>query len=111
MRIEPEHAQLLASGTAMTGHGADGACSQCVVAAQQDGQSLLFQYLQHCVMRNLVPVQAFGQIAQTLFIACAARVGGAGKIAQVADLHAKLFKRGGQLGNAQGIGPHGCAKA
>ena len=82
-----------------------------MVATQQYGQPVLLQHLQHRVMGDPVPAQAFGQIAQTLGIARATRVGGAAQIAQIADLHTQPLQRRTELGHAQGIGPHGRAKA
>ena len=82
-----------------------------MVAAQHDGQPPLLQRLPDGIVRNLVPGQAFGQVAHPRIVTLAARVGQAGQVADVVDLHAQLGQGRAQLGHAQGIGPHGRAQA
>ena len=108
MGIQPEHAQLLARSAAVPGNGTDGACGQRVVAAQQNGQPVLLQYLQHGIMCNLIPAQAFGQVAQAIHVTCAAWIDGAGQIAQVMNSHAEALQCRPKLGHAQRIRSHGC---
>ena len=108
VRVQPQHAELLAGFAAVAGHRADGPHAQAVVAPQHDGQSALGEFGVHRVVQCGVPCHHFGQVAVTVD----RRLPGVGRAAQVATvdhLQAVALQHRLQAGHAQGLGPHGGA--
>ena len=108
MRVEPQHAQLLATLAADARHRADRADGQRVVAAQQQRQAAVAQFGQHRVVHGLVPGHHFAQVAVAVH-RWQPGVGGAGQVAAVEHFGTVLAQRFGQPGHAQGLRAHASA--
>ena len=105
VRIEPQHTQLLASLAAMPCHGADGAYTQAVVTAQQDGQATELQLGQYRRVRGPVPGYHLVQMAIAVN-GVQPGIGGAAEVAPVLHLQTVAFQRGLQPRHAQCFGAH-----
>jgi hypothetical protein len=87
---------------------ADRAYAQAVVAAQQDGQAALAQFLVDGIVHRTVPCRDFVQVA----VAVRRRqpgIGGAVEVAAVGHLEALGLDDRAQVRHAQGFWPHGRA--
>ncbi len=111
VRIEPQHAQLLAGLAAVARHRADRADRQAVVAAEQDRQARTRQFGVHRLVHGAVPLHHFGEMAVAVDRR-QPRVGGAVQVAAVDHLEAMALERGLQQCHAQRLGAHaGAARA
>jgi len=106
--VQPQHAQVFAQLAAMTGHRADRANGQAVVAPQQDGHFAFAQRGMHRLMHGMVPGCHLDQVTVAADRGLP-RVGRPADVAPVGDAQAVAFQRGLHSGNAKGLGAHGGA--
>ncbi len=104
MRVQPQHAQALASGAAVGATALMEPVAGCDHHQHNDGHAPGLQLGVHGIVRRLVPGQAFGVVAQALRVTRATGVGRAGQVPNVLHVHTKARQGPAQLGHPQGIG-------
>jgi hypothetical protein len=104
MRIEPQHAQLLAGVAAMAGNGGDRAQAEAMVAAQQDRQATFAQLGGDRFHHHAVPFDHFRQVPIALdrLLPGVARTV---EVAAIGHVDAALGQRFAEAGNAQCLRP------
>jgi hypothetical protein len=105
VRVEPDHAQLLAAGTAVARHGADRADRQAVVAAHQQRHVPLGESLVHRAVHGPVPGDDLIEVPHAALL----RLPGIGRpreVAAIDDVQAMRAQRFRQAGHAQRVGAH-----
>ena len=110
MRVQPQHAQLLAGGAAMRGHGGDRADAQAMVAAEQDRHPPGLQFARAHVEHRAVPGHDFVQVPIAID-RWTGRIARSLHVAEVAHLDAAPGDRLDQPGHPQRLRAHRRAPA
>ena len=108
MRVQPQHAQLLAGVAAVVRDRGDGTDAQAVVAAEQHRDAPAAQLGADRLHHQPVPGDHLFEVAVAV-LGVAPGIAGAAEVAAIDHLHAALGQRFAQAGDAQRVRPHQCA--